>query len=87
MQVSIRELKAHLSLYLGKSRQGIPLEITSHRRVVARITGIPEGSDSSMSALIARGAAQWSGGKPAGAQLILAEGGTSVSGMVLQDRG
>jgi prevent-host-death family protein len=61
MQVSIRELKAHLSRYLAQARQGTALEITSHRRIVARVTGVPESGTSALGELIARGAAQWDG--------------------------
>src|SRR4030042_5971508 len=63
MQVSIRELKAHLSRYLAQARQGTALEITSHRRIVARVTGVPEPAMPILGALIVRGAAQWEGGK------------------------
>jgi hypothetical protein len=41
LQVSIRESKAHLSRYLAQAHQGTALEITSHRRVAALVTGVP----------------------------------------------
>ncbi|MCU0809601.1 MAG: type II toxin-antitoxin system prevent-host-death family antitoxin [Thiobacillaceae bacterium] len=41
-EISIRESKAHLSRYLPQARQGTALEITSHCRVVARVTGVAE---------------------------------------------
>jgi prevent-host-death family protein len=87
MQVSIRELKAHLSRYLAQARQGTALEITSHRRVVARVTGVPESGTPALSDLIVRGAAQWDGNKPQGAHIALSKGGSSVSRIVLEDRG
>jgi prevent-host-death family protein len=87
MQVSIRDLKAHLSRYLAQARQGTTLEITSHRRVVARVTGVPESGTPALAALIARGAAQWDGLKPQGARIALTPGGTPVSRLVLEDRG
>ena len=87
MQVSIRELKAHLSRYLAQARQGTALEITSHRRVVARVTGVPESATPALGALTARGAAQWDGNKPQGAHIVLSKGGNSVSRIVLEDRG
>lgn len=87
MQVSIRELKAHLSRYLAQARQGTSLEITSHRRVVARVTGVPEPAMPVLGALIARGAAQWDGNKPQGAHIVLSHGGIPVSRIVLEDRG
>ena len=87
MQVSIRELKAHLSRYLAQARQGTALEITSHRRVVARVTGVSESGPPSLSDLVARGAAQWDGKKPAGARIVLSQGGHPVSRLVVEDRG
>ena len=87
MQVSIRELKAHLSRYLAQARQGTALEITSHRRIVARVTGVPESGTPALGALIARGAAQWDGNKPQGAHIVLSKGGNPVSRIVLEDRG
>lgn len=87
MQVSIREIKTHLSYYLALARQGMALEVTSHRKVVARITGVPESASPVPGALIARGAAQWSGGKPQGAHIALTPGGQPVSRIALEDRG
>lgn len=87
MQVSVRDLKAHLSNYLAQVRQGSALEITSHRKVVARVTGVPESATSALGGLIARGAAQWGGGKPVGARITLASGGNPVSRLILEDRG
>jgi prevent-host-death family protein len=87
MQVSIRELKAHFSHYLVQARKGMALEITSHRKVVARITGVPESASPVLGVLIASGAARWGGGKPEGAHIALTPGGQSVSRMVLEDRG
>lgn len=87
MQVSVRDLKAHLSEYLGRARAGEPLEVTSHRRVVARIVGVPGEAGDGVARLIASGAATWGGGKPTGARLRLASGGTPVSQLVLEDRG
>ncbi|WP_133512402.1 type II toxin-antitoxin system Phd/YefM family antitoxin [Candidatus Thiosymbion oneisti] len=87
MQVSIRELKAHLSQYLYRAQAGQSLEITSHRKTVARIIGVPTTSDNGLTRLLAGGAATWAGGKPTGAGLRLTAKGTPVSQMVLEDRG
>ena len=86
MRVSIRELKTHLSRYIAMARKGTVLEITHHRRVVARINGVPESTPNSVRTMIAQGAAQWDGGKPRGAHIVLSEGGSPVSRIVLQDR-
>jgi prevent-host-death family protein len=85
MQISVREFKAHLSHYLNKAQAGQALEITSHRKVVARVVGVPKSSG--LSRLIADGAAAWSGGKPAGSTLRLAAKGTALSQMIMEDRG
>lgn len=87
MQVSIREFKAHLSRYLSQARQGQPLDVTSHHKVVARIVGVPAAESEGLARLVASGAAQWGGGKPAGAAIRLSPAGRSVSEMVLEDRG
>ncbi|MFN3543624.1 MAG: type II toxin-antitoxin system prevent-host-death family antitoxin [Thiobacillus sp.] len=63
------------------------LEITSHRRVVARVTGVPESGTPALGELTARGAAQWDGRKPQSAHIALSQGGTPVSRLVLEDRG
>jgi len=88
-RVSVREFKARLSHYLNQAEAGEVLEITSHRRVVARVVGapkIPEGASPKLAQAIASGAFSWSGGKPKGASLRLSEGGPTLSEIVLADR-
>ncbi|MBT8420574.1 MAG: type II toxin-antitoxin system Phd/YefM family antitoxin [Gammaproteobacteria bacterium] len=87
MQVSTREFKTHLSQYLNQAQIGQTFEITSHRKVVARLIGIPAISDDGLTRLLSSGAATWTGGKPAGASLRLGAEGTPVSEMVMEDRG
>lgn len=87
MYVPIREFKAHLSRYLAQVRAGGVIEITAYRKVVARVSGVPEAPVKGISALLAAGAAQWRGGKPAGARIQLSADGTAVSQIVLEDRG
>ena len=87
MVVSIREFKAHLSRYLAEARAGRPVEITSYRKVVARVTGVPPGADSGLAGLIASGAATWAGGKPRGDDIELTGSGSEVSALVLAQRG
>jgi len=86
MGVSIPGSKAHRSRYLAQARQGTTLEITSLRRVVRRVTGVPESGTPEFGELIAKGAAQWDGNKPQGAHIVLSKGGTPVSRIVLDDR-
>lgn len=87
MEVSISDSKAHLSRYQAQARQGTILEITSHRRVIRRVTGVPESGTPTLGELIAKGAAQWDGNKPRGAHIVLSKGGSPVSSIVLDDRG
>ena len=41
MLVSMQEFKSHLSKYVGQAQSGELIELTSHRKVVARIVGVP----------------------------------------------
>lgn len=85
MQVSIREFKSHLSSYVEQAQSGTTIELTSHRKVVARIVGVPAADNAGLARLLAAGAA-WSGGKPVGAELHLQATGKAVSAMVMEDR-
>lgn len=87
MQVSMREFKSHLAKYVTKAQSGELIELTSHRKVVARLAGVVPNDGSAVSRLLAAGMASWQGGKPAGAVLLLQQKGTLVSKMVLDDRG
>ena len=40
-QVSVRDLKTHLSEWLGRVQAGEVVEVTSHRKPIARITADP----------------------------------------------
>ncbi len=88
MHVAVRELKASLSRVLALAQGGEVIEVRSHHKPIARIVGIPPQTDEGLRRLIATGALSWSGGKPQFAPpLELVSGGTSVSQMVLEDRG
>lgn len=87
MQVSIQEFKTHLAKYIGQAQMGQAIELTSHRKVVAHIIGVPQQSASEgIMHLLSTGAAVWRGGKPSGAKLLLKEGGKPISTLVLEDR-
>jgi prevent-host-death family protein len=87
MQVAIRELKSSLSRVLSIARSGETVEITSHRKPVARIVGIAPSPVSGLGMLVAQGAASWNGGKPVQAPTIVLNGNAlPVSQMVLEDR-
>lgn len=85
----MHKLKAGLSRYMAQARAGEIIEVTSHNRPIARIVGIPSVGPSGVTRrLLVRGAAQWSGGKPALQPAIkFGIGGKSLSEMVLEDRG
>lgn len=86
MQVSVRELKARLSYYLQQSQRGQDIEVTNHRRVVARLKGVGNVASAGILALLATDAT-WSGGKPVGAELIAVQTGISLSELILEMRG
>lgn len=87
MQVSVREFKSHLSQYVEQAQAGESIELTSHRKVVARIVGVPPTGSTGVTRLLAAGVASWKDGKPAGAIFKLHAGGKPMSAMVLEDRG
>ena len=88
MQVAINELKAGLSGFVARARKGEVIVITSHDKPVARLVGAPPQASGGVAALVASGAAVWSGGKPPPhqpAELPLHT--RSMSEMVVEDRG
>jgi prevent-host-death family protein len=85
MRVSIQEFKSHLSHYIEQA-QSDAIELTSHRKVVARIVGVRQSEHAGVARLLAAGVAAWQGGKPEGAALKLQDRGKPVSQMVLEDR-
>jgi len=87
MQVPIHELKSNMSKYVGQAQSGEIIELTSHRKVVAHITGVPKTDKKGLAMLVTSGAASWQGGKPAGSRFKLSTEGHPVSAMVLEDRG
>jgi antitoxin (DNA-binding transcriptional repressor) of toxin-antitoxin stability system len=87
MQVAVRQFKTSVSNYLALAQQGESIDITSHKRLVARIVGYPKVTSDLHLALMRHPAISWTGGKPAQpTPVTLSAGGTSISDMVLQDR-
>lgn len=62
------------------------MELASHRKVEARLIGVPHVAHESIARLLASGRASWQGGKPVGAALQLSAKGMPVSEMTLEDR-
>lgn len=87
MQVGIRELKANLSKWLARVRAGEVVEVTSRRRVVARIEGVPAPAGGGLDDLLAAGEASWQGGKPVGAAVELSAHERTLADTVIEDRG
>lgn len=87
MEVSMREFKAHLSQYVVQAQAGQAIELTSHRKVVARLVGVPAAECVGVARLMASGTASWQGGKPEGASFMVQPGGKTMSDLVLDDRG
>jgi len=84
----MHELKAGLSRFMAQAHAGAVIEVTSHDKPIARIVGIPAAEQSGLTHLMARGAAQWSGGKPSLQPAVKLEGdGKTLSATVLEDRG
>lgn len=87
MQFPIRELKSSLSRVIAIARSGETVEITSHRKPVARIIGIAPVSATGLALLIAKGAVSWNGSKPTPMPPVaLSASLPPVSQMVLEDR-
>jgi antitoxin (DNA-binding transcriptional repressor) of toxin-antitoxin stability system len=83
----MHEFKSHLSRYVSQAQSGQLIELTSHRKVVARVVGVPSIDSAGVSCLLATGVATWQGGKPVGAAFELQGHGRLVSALVLEDRG
>ena len=90
-QVSVRDLKTHLSQWLGRVQAGEVVEVTSHRKPIARITAVKPAEPTSTNPLqkaIDAGLISWSGQKPVFPPPVKLRGqGKLVSEIVMEDRG
>lgn len=98
MEVSVRELKNHLSQILATAREGEEVTVTSHKRVIARIVGVAgeaaEQCDGlsgtqrvALRRMLTEGAASWRGGKPRGGPGHTVIEGRTMADMIIEDRG
>ncbi|WP_254980448.1 type II toxin-antitoxin system Phd/YefM family antitoxin [Cyanobium sp. ATX 6A2] len=89
--MSVRDLKTHLSEWLARAQAGEVVEVTSHRKPIARITAVKRSDPSGTNALqkaIEAGVVSWNGQKPVIPPPIkLNDGGPLISDIVIEDRG
>jgi prevent-host-death family protein len=82
--VGIKELKRHLSDYVGRSREGERFLVTDRGEPVAELIPLsPERR--TLSKLDAEGAVEWRGGKPKGLRGVVVRG-EPVSETIVRDR-
>lgn len=90
-QVSVRDLKTHLSEWLGRVQAGEVVEVTCHRKPIARITALKpanSGITSPLQKAIDAGLISWNGQKPVFPPPVELRGhGKLVSEIVMEDRG
>jgi prevent-host-death family protein len=90
-QVSVRDLKTHLSEWLARVQAGEVVEVTSHRKPIARITAVKPAEATSSNPLqqaIDAGLISWNGQKPDFPPPIKLSGkGKLISEIVIEDRG
>lgn len=90
-QVSVRDLKTHLSEWLGRVQAGEVVEVTSHRKPIARLTAIKQHDSTAANPLqkaIDAGIVSWNGQKPVFPPPVKLRGqGKLVSEIVMEDRG
>ena len=83
-KVGIKELKAKLSSYVDRVRNGEQIVITDHGEEAGIIVPISKERHAVMS-LIKSGKAQWSGSKPKGIRGISIKG-KPLSSTIVEDR-
>ncbi|GEA14128.1 MAG: hypothetical protein PWR22_932 [Moorella sp. (in: firmicutes)] len=87
-QVGIRKMKASLSHYIKRVKQGESLIITDRGRPVARLVPFENKIPAAITAMLDKGLASWSGGKPLGVNKYLpVKNGRSIASIVEEDRG
>jgi len=84
ISAGIKELKARLSSYVDRVRQGEPVIVTEHGEEVAVLVPI-SGERRLVLSLVKNGTAHWSGNKPKGLAGIRMKG-QPLSARVLEER-
>jgi prevent-host-death family protein len=89
--VSVRDLKTHLSVWLARAQSGEVVEVTSHRKPIARITAVEPAEPAPTTPLqkaIDAGLISWNGQKLVFPPPIKLSGkGKLISAIVMEDRG
>ena len=86
-EVAVATLRAQLSDYLQRARQGEQILITEDGRNVALLAPMEPGAPERRAwELVQSGTASWGGGKPLGSRRRAKLSGTSASDIVLEDR-
>ena len=87
MEVSVRDLKEHLSRYLRAVEAGELVVITRHSRPVARLEPVGrEEPAQGVARLAASPLVNWAGGKPVGSRVPITPGARTAAGLVIEDR-
>ena len=90
-QVSVRDLKTHLSQWLARAQAGEVVEVTCHRQPIARITAVKQPDSAATNPLqkaIDAGLVSWNGQKPVFPTPVNLRGeGKLISEIVIDDRG
>ena len=94
MEISVRELKNHLSEYLRRAQAGEEVIVTSHKRALAKLVPpgrVGTGAGQDENALIERLKSlpwvRWSGGKPRlRPGVAVKKGGKTIAESLLDDR-
>lgn len=86
-EVGVETLKDQLGDYLKRARGGERIVITEQGQSVALLIPLEENASAKRAwGLVEAGAAEWSGGKPAGSRRRPRARGKSASAIVLEDR-
>lgn len=87
IEKSVRELKARLSEYLRRVREGAVVVVTDHGRPVVRIVPVASTREQRVADLLASGIAAWSGDALV-ARTPVADrlGSRDVADLLLEDR-
>lgn len=88
MRIPVSQFQAGLSKYLQAASEGNEIILTSGGKAIVRVSAMPVDEPKGLQSLMASGAVEWNGKKPEfRAPMTLTAGGTSLSDIVIQDRG